>query len=201
VIPQKLMKGPLMWAVFALMLAAVLFAGVWDLASNQAEQRIKAEQSTQEHIEYAEDRIDEKCLTLEPMPMRDCIHKEIESARDHSRANQDLNAQQQMAFFTKIMAWTTAGGLALGAVSIVVIYATLSEMGRTNQIMREEQRPWVWIKNFQISKLDIWNIEMSDYLSLNWEYDIENTGASAATGVLNFHCIFGETDKVIEGRL
>jgi hypothetical protein len=55
----------------------------WDLPSEQAEQRIRSEQSAQNHIEYAEDRIDEKCLSLEPIPMRDCIHEEIESARDH----------------------------------------------------------------------------------------------------------------------
>jgi hypothetical protein len=139
-----------MWAVFALTLVAILCAGVWDLATDQAEQRVKAEQSTKQHIEYAEDRIDEKCLSLEAISMRDCIHEEIESARDHARANQDLYAQQQMAFFTKIMAWTTAGGLFLGVISIVVIYATLAKMGRTNQIMRDEQRP-IFAPNGEIS--------------------------------------------------
>jgi replication initiation protein RepC len=39
---KKLMEGPLMWAVFALMLVAILCAGVWDLASDQTEQRVPA---------------------------------------------------------------------------------------------------------------------------------------------------------------
>ncbi|XHX59877.1 hypothetical protein ACFIO0_15550 [Pseudosulfitobacter sp. SM2401] len=140
---ESLLKGPLAWASLLSVLAVICGIFIWDLSADQAEQRIRGEQSTQYHIEYAEDRIDEKCLSLEPIPMRDCIHEEIEAARDHDRANQDLNAQQQMAFFTKIMGATAVVGLALGAVSIFVIFATLSEMGRTNQIMREEQRPWL----------------------------------------------------------
>ena len=175
-IPQKLMEGPLMWAVFTLTLIAILCAGIWDLASDQTEQRVKSEQSTREHIEYAEDRIDQKCLMLEPMLLRDCIHKEIESARDHGRANQDLNAQQQMAFFTKIMAWTTAAGLALGIISIAVIYSTLTEMGRTNQIMRDEQRPWVALDR----ELACEFFDNGHGGLISWNYELENKGLGLA---------------------
>lgn len=149
---EKMMKGPLMWAGLAVILVFAFGTMLWDLASDQAEQRVRGEQSTQSHIEYAEDRIDEKCLSLDPIPLRDCIHKEIESARDHARANQDLDAQHSMAFFTKIMGFTAIAGLVLGGLSIIVIIATLNEMGRANQIMRNEQRPWL---DFEIVR---WNL-------------------------------------------
>ena len=173
---RKPMQGPLMWAVFALTLIAIILLFVWDLASEQAEQRVRSEQSAKNHIEYAEDRIDQKCLGLEPMPMRNCIHQEIESSHDHYRSNQDLTAQQQMAFFTKVMAWTAVGGLALGAVSIVVIYATLNEMGRTNHIMREESRPWI---KFEFTA----SLYESDESKIQIGYQPKNIGARPAFDV------------------
>lgn len=133
------------WAALAAVLLSVAVMIAWDWSSDLTEQIIRDEQGTQQHIEYAEDRIDEKCLSLKPVALRDCIHQEIESARDHDRANQDLNAQQQMALFTKIMGYTAIAGLVLGAGSIALIFATLREMGNTNRIMREEQRPWLVI--------------------------------------------------------
>ncbi|MEP3052502.1 hypothetical protein [Ascidiaceihabitans sp.] len=144
-IPDTWMKGPLMWTVLFLTFIAILTVVVWDLATQQAEQRIRAEQSAKNHIQYAEDRIDKECLGLEPVSMRNCIHQEIEAARDHDRANQDLKAQENMAFFTKVMGYTAVMGLVLGIVSIGVIFATLREMASTNMIMREEQRPWLVI--------------------------------------------------------
>lgn len=174
-IPEAWMKGPLMWAVLAITLMSILFAFVWDLATDQAEQRVRAEQSTQSHIEYAEDRIDEKCLSLEPVALRDCIHKEIESARDHDRADQDLEAQQQMAFFTKIMAVTAFAGLVLGGISIFVIYATLSEMGRTNQIMRNEQRPWLVLSQGSIPHKTMARMYRGDFFTKTY-LDATNKG-------------------------
>lgn len=43
------------------------------------------------------------------------------------------------------MGATAVAGLALGLGSVVLIFATLREMGNTNRIMREEQRPWLII--------------------------------------------------------
>ena len=120
-----LMSGPLMWAAAAIIALLVVVAMTWGLSANQTEQRIRSVQSSQNHIEYAEDRIDKKCLILEPMPMRECIREEIETARDHDRANQDLEAQEQMAAFTKIMGWTAIAGLLLGCGSVVLIFFTL----------------------------------------------------------------------------
>lgn len=167
------------WLAFGTLALGVLVWVVWDLSANQTEQRIRGEQSTQNHIEYAEDRIDEKCLSLDPVPMRDCIHKEIESARDHARADQDLNAQQQMAFFTKIMGWTAGGGLVLGVVSIGVIFATLREMASTNRIMREEQRPWIIVDDNWDSFKKISSMFRSNP-SLTFRVSVHNNGNTPA---------------------
>lgn len=139
----KFENGTASLLVFFAILVPIASWLSWDYSSELTEYRIRAEESTNKHIQYAEDRIDKKCLRLEPVAMRDCIHKEIASASDHSRANQDLDAQQKMATFTRLMAYTAIGGIFLGGVSILVIYRTLSEMGKTNQILRDEQRPWM----------------------------------------------------------
>ncbi len=168
-----------MWTAATIPALFVVVAMTWDLSADQTEQRIRGEQGTQAHIEYAEDRIDDKCLSLEPKALRDCIYEEIESARDHARANQDLNAQQQMAFFTKIMAWTTAGGLALGVISIAVIYSTLTEMGRTNQIMRDEQRPWITLERDTFCDFR----DNEHGCNIIWDINFRNRGKSPAHNV------------------
>jgi len=178
---DKLFKGQLAWAVLGSVFAIILGVFIWDISSEQAEIRVRGEQSTQNHIEYAEDRIDEKCLSLKGVTLRDCIHKEIESARDHARSKQDLEAQQKMALFTKIMGLTAIAGLALGAVSIGVIFMTLREMGRTNNIMRGEQRPW--IKTLTEIELDVGEKGLQ---SFTFKYCAENIGKRPAEDVRYF---------------
>lgn len=97
---------------------------------------MRGEKTAEYHDRYAEDRIDEKCLSLEPIPMRNCIHQEIESARNHERSEQDLDAQQAMARFTKVMGYTAILGLAAGIVSIVLIFLTL----RATQVMARDTK-------------------------------------------------------------
>lgn|GEM_PF-5460150 len=143
---NKLMNGTLAWIVTGIITLSICSWLAWDFSADQTEERMHGEQRTQQHIEYAKDRIDKECLSLKLIALRDCIHKEIESARDHARAQQDLKAQQKMATFTKIMGYTAIVGLILGAISIGVIVSTLREMSRTNQIMRDEQRPWLTLE-------------------------------------------------------
>jgi len=93
--------------------------------SQQADQSAHRDYSTQAHIDYAEDAIDRECLNLEGMALRDCIHENIESARDHNRAESDLDAQEQMAQFTRIMGYAAIAGLFIGLVSVIAIFLTL----------------------------------------------------------------------------
>lgn len=189
-IPEAWMKGPLMWVAFLVPLSLILCWGVWDLATEQAEQRVKSEQSAEDHIEYAKDRIEEKCLTIEPVPLRDCIYEEIESARDHDRANQDLDAQRAMALFTKIMGATALLGVVLGAVSVVLIYMTLSE---TQRMVNETQKIGEAQTRAYISRTrgGVW-----PGVGLEFELEVRNTGNSPA---FDCHIIF-ELEYVVRSE-
>jgi hypothetical protein len=130
-------SGCYAFLALSFVLFAIVLWAVWGESAKLTEQRLRSEVSIDLHIEYAEDRIDEKCLKLDPKPMRDCIHDEIESARDHSRANQDLNAQQEMARFTRVMGWTAMVGLLLAACSAGLIFYTLRATQDMSKTTRE----------------------------------------------------------------
>jgi hypothetical protein len=119
---------------------------VWEEAAKLAEERLRDEHRAQTHIEYAEDRIDENCLSLEGVALRNCIHQEIQSAQDHYRSESDLDAQQAMARFTRIMGYTGIAGLVLGVASVSLILATLWETRAGVEVMRKEQRPWLRVE-------------------------------------------------------
>ena len=134
---------------------------VWGLSAQQTESRIRGEQSAEAHIQYAEDRIDRECLALEGVALRDCIHQEIESAKEHARANQDLEAQQTMALFTKIMGATAVVGVFLGLGSVVLIYLTLAETQKlateTTRLGEAQVRAYLaitsaFVDNFAVGK-------------------------------------------------
>lgn len=174
------------WIALGLLLLAVLIWLVWGFASQQTESRIRGEQSTDAHIEYAEDRIDEECLTLDGMALRDCIHQEIEASRDHNRANQDLQAQQEMALFTKIMGATAVVGLVLGAGSVVLIFLTLSETQRMASDAREIGQAQVRAyMNLVVDGVEFRPVQNPDgsNLIIRFMCSIRNTGQSPASNV------------------
>lgn len=111
--------------------------GIYKELASAAKQRAGYEQSSKAHVDYAQDAIDRECLSLVGKPLRDCIHDKIAAARDHERANQDLDAQKEMAKFTRVMGYTAVVGLVLGAVSVVAIFLTLKA---TQDMARETSR-------------------------------------------------------------
>ncbi|SDZ43350.1 hypothetical protein SAMN05444004_11473 [Jannaschia faecimaris] len=100
---------------------------LWTLSANQTEHRVRSEEAAKRYTEYAEDRVDEMCFRLDGQALRRCIQEEIETSHDHNRSDQDLDAQQTMAFFTQIMGATALLGVVLGVGSVALIYMTLSE--------------------------------------------------------------------------
>ena len=168
------------WVAVAIVFSGIVGSLAWGISSDLTEQRVRAEKIAEYHDNYAEDRIDVKCPTLPPADMQKCIHKEIEAARDHERSEQDLNAQQAMARFAKVMGWTAIAGLALGGISIWVIFATLKEMSSTNDIMRDDQRPWV---DFEVT-LNSFNISDRHMCTVDVDITIFNRGKSPAVDVI-----------------
>lgn len=147
-------SGPYAFVAFSVLILAIAMAFAWDISSQLTEQRVRGEKTAEYHQGFAEENIEKECFGIKPPSLRDCIHKQLETARDHERAEQDLDAQQQMAIFTRVMGWTAVVGLGLGVVSIAVIYSTLREMGKTNKIMREQSRAWVAFETISTDYLE-----------------------------------------------
>lgn len=177
--PERYWDGRL--AIVAILAVIVFVAGylLWHESARLAEQKIRDEQRAQAHIEYAEDRIDENCLSLVGVPLRDCIHEEIQAAQDHSRAEGDLDAQQVMARFTRIMGYTGIAGVVLGGVSVVLILMTLWETSAGVRVMRSEQRPWVDILKPNVKKARFG----AGSGEIDLLFPLENTGQSPAQNV------------------
>lgn len=133
------------WIVFGFIMLAIYTVLVWDLSASWTAGNLESELQDQQHLQYAEDQIEQECSDLKGKPLRECIHLELATSAENAHALSDLVAQQQVAFFTKIMAATAIAGIILGGVSIWVVFSTLKEMGNTNRIMREDQRPWLVI--------------------------------------------------------
>ena len=158
--------------------------GSWDWSAYLTEERVRAEKTAEYHDQYAEDAIDEKCLGLELPAMRDCIHEQIETARDHERSEQDLDAQQAMARFTRVMGWTAIVGLILGLISIIVIFRTLSETRKATEVANRTLRATWDIGKAQAEPLLVCEGARSAPVRQDMEPEIvvqiRNTGQSGA---------------------
>jgi hypothetical protein len=78
---------------------------------------------------------------------RECVDNAEEASRDSERAEQDLNAQREMAQWAEGMLWAawSVGILTAGITIIGVryVYLTLVSSQATVALIRSEQRPWL----------------------------------------------------------
>ncbi len=88
-----LWRGPLAWITLGCVLILVFSWISWTLSSDLTEERVRGDVTAAYHDGYAEDLIDRACLALVDKALRACIHAQIGTARDHSRAERDLDAQ------------------------------------------------------------------------------------------------------------
>ncbi|NUB42968.1 hypothetical protein GEU84_001095 [Fertoebacter nigrum] len=136
--PESYWRGPLAFVIFGIVLSAVAALLIWDYAAILTEQRVRYEEASRSYADQAAERIKRDCgADLAAASLRDCIRKEIEAAEDSKRAERDLDAQETMARFTRVMGYTGLIGLALGVGSVYLIWATLSETQRMAKITRD----------------------------------------------------------------
>ncbi len=148
--------------VFGIVLIGIAAWFSWGLSANQTEIRMRGEQNAKLHIEYAEDRIEKTCIDRKGRALMDCIHQEITSAQEHSRAERDLEAQKAMALWAKLMTLVTAGGTIVGVGGIYLVWRTLkaSESATkaafravevTERIGRDQSRAYVHVNRAEVT--------------------------------------------------
>ena len=178
--PDRYWRGPLAFIALGACIVCIAAWLAWHFSALSTEERLSDQHRAETHIEYAQDRIENNCIALEGMALRDCFQQEIEAAKDHSRAEGDLDAQQAMARFNRVMAYTGIAGLFLAGASVVLILATLWETRSGIEIMRSEQRPWLKI---DVGQEGFFVRSGRTYPQIRFESTIENVGKTAATAV------------------
>lgn len=128
--------GCYLWIATTILVSAIVGWFAWHQASWLTEQRIHEQQSTEQHVRHAEDNISSECADLEGVAFRDCVHEQYKAAYEHHRANHDLDAQQEMALYTRVMGITAVVGILLGLGSVALIFYTL----RATQEMAADTR-------------------------------------------------------------
>lgn len=84
----------------ALVLSCLIIAGLSYSQGRESERRYKA---PQQHAESAKTYAQRACVGLEPTAAFECIIDAVETSSETARAEQDLDAQQWMAFWALLM--------------------------------------------------------------------------------------------------
>ena len=132
-----------------------------------------------------------KSTTIEAL---ECYRDAEYDSEEEQRANQDLNAQREMADWAESVLWAT---ILIGAATVIVttigiyfVRETLTVSNQTNEaaisaarsaneanrILRAERRPWVTLR--RDTECDFFESDRG--FSVAWNHDFENLGRSPA---------------------
>jgi len=174
-----------------LTLAFVTFLGIFSLFGYsqgvEHEAAEHAEIAAQLHHEDAARYILDNCAAIEGTALQNCITKAIKTSGEYQRAERDLAAQKSMANYAKWLLMVTAIGTIVATIGLYAVWKTLKETARSvnvantaNQIMREEQRPWVTLeRDLFCDFADLHGIKGR----LAWNYNLVNKGKTPAYSV------------------
>lgn len=185
--PDRYWSGPLAFAVFGVLISIVFGWLLWDFSALHAEQRVRESEFGSLFLTSREDLIDEKCRNLEFTLLQKCVQLQIESTREFLVSEWDLDAQQQMALFTRIMGYTAVFGTVIGVGSVLLIYATLASTQQMTRDARKvgdaQSRAWLSVN----CSLSTQNIQKSQDgrtgIYITTSAHMKNHGRSPATKV------------------
>ena len=183
----------------------LLFLGhvIWIFSAYQTEIRMRRDQTASQHIEYAQDRIRRTCLDRDFAALLECITIEIISAQDHGRAESDLDAQEDMALWAKLMAVVSFLGLGITSFGVYLVWGTLDQtrvatkaaqdaVAVTKKMGRMQTQAYLSFSGTSLHYL----IEGAVPVSLQVRPEFKNTGQSPGTIVYGFCDTFFLADLV-----
>jgi uncharacterized protein YneF (UPF0154 family) len=127
-----------------LLLLANMAIGVWSFYQD-AEQRYRAnKQNTESETQQAYDKIAKRCSVSSPSEhfVRSCISDAIKSYEVQKNTDQDLQAQQDMAFWALCMFIATVGSLIISVGGLAMLFLSLRQTRtaiRDNREIGEKQ--------------------------------------------------------------
>lgn len=170
--------GSLALAVFVLFLLIVFGGLIWDTSAQFTEQRVRYDESVRKRTSDVDERINQECAgEVDHSAMWQCVRNSIEAIEAPWLSRRDLEAQELMARFTRIMGWTGLIGLGIGSGSVYLIWRTLRETRRlandTRDIGERQVRAYVDVENIAVNDLEIGKIPFVTFI-------LKNSGASPA---------------------
>jgi hypothetical protein len=184
--PSSNWHGPYAFVALGIVFLSLAGWAVWDISASQTEVSMRREQNAAQHIEYAQDRIRQTCLDRDYAALLECVTEEIIAANDHGRAESDLDAQQAMALWAKLMTLASVAGTGLTALGIYLVWGTLSETRKATLAAQSsaeaaiaDQRPWLKLSVGILG--DVFFDEKDVRVIVAWK--IKNVGRSPATAV------------------
>ena len=147
------------------------------------------QQNAEADRDKSADEIAEDCQDPDVV-FRDCVRKNLEAHYKDQATNEDLQAQQDMAYWAFWLLIASAVGIIVSCFGVVLLIRSI-DLGReaniqarkaadaavsANQMMRQEQRPWVTLDRDLICEIT----ETDHGISLTWHYNFSNKGKSPA---------------------
>lgn len=192
--------------VFVSFLAIIslgLVVAAFLVGQDYATHRMQNQEAADRHAADTGKQISEMCLSLSTAEeIARCVQSIQDTANVQRDAQQDLNAQQEMANWAFWMLVATCGvGITTVTVTAYGVFLIRDTLDATriaaeaanemNEIARIERRPWVTLRrevscDFTMTEIlhgedagDIFRYKTSLY----WEYSIENVGKAPAFGI------------------
>jgi hypothetical protein len=144
------------WLAFGCLILAVAGYALWGDLRN-AEPAVADQYEASRYADRAQGRIDRICVGLAGVELLHCEYEVEQPERENYRAQKDLRAQWYMAIWAGFMTLFTFGTLIVTGLGVHFVRQTLYQTAktndaavgaavaanRTNEIMRDEGRPWV----------------------------------------------------------
>lgn len=178
--------GYLVHVVGALACLAAILMVTWQLSANYTEDRVEHEQQTKDQATTGGEQIQghqrSACVAI----FEYCIVTIHETEGNANQANEDLQAQKDMANWALLMVGAAFVQTIVSVWGVFLLIKNLSISREAISIAREEQRAWI---SFKISSAKITHKE-PDFAGIEYTYVIENIGYHPAVDVKYYSKIF-----------
>lgn len=146
----------------------------------------------------AAEKAAQTCKDREVVSLGSCVAKQIEAHAREQSTNQDLQAQQDMAFWAKWMFVASAATILVTGIGVYFVWRTLEstretvliakdtvkEAARSNDTLAAtftaENRPWIRVNEVRLTDF---KINKRESVSISLEVDIENIGRTPAKAI------------------
>ena len=116
-------NGPILAFVLTIILLIVGLIGWFEGFERGTERNEHISSQSYKHQSDAE--IGNKCSRISSGTFRECVAKAVRTAREQQRGEEDLHAQQQMAYWAKWMLFSTVAMSAITLFGVVFVWQTL----------------------------------------------------------------------------